>query len=290
MGGGVGTSTSQGGGIGINFDCVPFPPPPNPLPQGEGENPAPAVKLLLINPNITKPMTEAMAAEARRYASASTEIVAVTAEFGTQYVENRIEAAIASHAVLDALAKHAAGCDAAMISAFGDPGLAAAREFADIPVVGIQEFAILTAWMLGRRYSIICLTPRLRTWYIECAQEHGLAGRLASVRALDLPITDITRAKQQLRDHLVKECMVAIEQDEAEVIIFGGGPIAGLARETRDEIPVPCLDGVSCAVRMAEALISLNPRPAERGSFARPRAKPASGLSPALMRRITGEP
>ncbi len=248
------------------------------------------MKLLLINPNITAAMTESMAAEARRFASPSTEIVAVTAEFGTQYVENRVEAAIASHAVLDALAKHAAGCDAAIISAFGDPGLAAAREFVDIPVVGIEESAILTAWMLGRRYSIICLTPRLRTWYIECAQEHGLAGRLASVRALDVPIPDITRAKQQLRDHLLKECMVAIEQDDAEVIIFGGGPIAGLARETADAIPVPCLDGVSCAVRMAEALVALHPRAPSRGSFARPRAKPAKGLTPELTRRITGEP
>jgi allantoin racemase len=248
------------------------------------------MKLLLINPNITAAMTESMAAEARRFASPSTEIVAVTAEFGTQYVENRVEAAIASHAVLDALAKHAAGCDAAIISAFGDPGLAAAREFVDIPVVGIEESAILTAWMLGRRYSIICLTPRLRTWYIECAQEHGLAGRLASVRALDVPIPDITRAKQQLRDHLLKECMVAIEQDDAEVIIFGGGPIAGLARETADAIPVPCLDGVSCAVRMAEALVALHPRAPSRGSFARPRAKPAKGLTLELTRRITGEP
>jgi allantoin racemase len=246
------------------------------------------MKLLLINPNITAAMTIAMAAEARHYASASTEIVAVTAEFGTQYVENRVEAAIASHAVLDALAKHAADCDAAMISAFGDPGLAAAREFADIPVMGIQESAILTAWMLGRRYSIICLTPRLRNWYIECAQQHGLAGRLASVRALNVPIPDITRA-MQMRDHLMTECMLAIEQDEAEVIIFGGGPIAGLAREVRDDVPVPCLDGVSCAVRMAEALVGVNPRPPERGSFARPHAKPANGLSPELMRRITGE-
>jgi Asp/Glu/hydantoin racemase len=247
------------------------------------------VKLLLVNPNITAQMTEAMAAEARRTASAATEIVAVTAEFGTQYVENRAEAAIAAHAVLELLAKHATGCDAAMISAFGDPGLAAAREFADIPVVGIEESAILAAWMLGRRYSIICLTPRLRTWYIECAEEHGLAGRLASVRALDLPIADITRAKEQLRDRLVEQCMAAIEQDDAEVIIFGGGPIAGLARETRDTIPVPCLDGVSCAVRMAEALVALNPRAPLRGSFARPRGKPAQGLSPELMRRIVGD-
>jgi Asp/Glu/hydantoin racemase len=247
------------------------------------------VRLLLINPNITDAMTESMASEARRFASSGTEIVPVTAAFGTQYVENRVEAAIASHAVLHALAVHAGGCDAAIVCAFGDPCLAAAREFADIPIVGIQESAILTAWMLGRRYSIICLTPRLRTWYIECAHEHGLAGRLASVRALDARITDITRAKQQFRDHLVRNCMDAIEQDAAEVIIFGGGPIAGLAREVRDQIPVPTLDGVSCAVRMAEALVGLRPRPAQRGSFARPAPKPAKGLSPELMRRITGE-
>ena len=65
------------------------------------------MNLLLINPNITEAMTESMAAEARRFASPGTAIAAVTAAFGTQYVENRAEAAIASHAVLDALANHA---------------------------------------------------------------------------------------------------------------------------------------------------------------------------------------
>jgi hypothetical protein len=40
---------------------------------------------------------------------------------------------------------------------------------------------------------------------------------------------------------------------------------------------------------MAEALVGLQPRPAQSGSFARPHAKPAKGLSPELMRRITGE-
>jgi Asp/Glu/hydantoin racemase len=247
------------------------------------------MKLLLINPNVTAVMTEQMAAEARRFASAGTEIAPVTAAFGTEYIANRAEAAIAGHAVLDALAKHAAGCDAAIISAFGDPGLAAAREFADIPILGIAESAMLTAWMLGRRYAIVCLTPRLRRWYIECAQEHGLDGRLVAVRALDTPVPDITQAKDQFRDRLLDECRRAIEEDEAEVIIFGGGPIAGLAREVAADIPVPSLDGVSCAVRLAEALVGLNPRPPTRGSFARPEPKPAKGLAPALLRRITGE-
>ncbi len=246
------------------------------------------MRLLLINPNTTEPMTQSMAAEAARFASAGTEITAVTAGFGPQYIANRVEAAIAGHAVLEALATHADGHDAAIVAAFGDPGLAAARELASIPVVGIAESAMLTAWMLGRRYSIVCLTSRLRTWYQECAREHGLDGRLASVRALDVPIPDITQAKDQFRAALMTECMRAIDDDEAEVIIFGGGPLAGLAREAAGDIPVPTLDGVSCAVRMAETLVALNPRKATRGSFARPGPKPAKGLSPALMRFFDG--
>ena len=138
---------------------------------------------------------------------------------------------------------------------------------------------MLTAWMLGRRYSIVCLTSRLRVWYQECARGHGLDGRLASVRALDLPIPDITQAKDQFRAALVVECLRAIDEDEAEVIIFGGGPLAGLAREVAADIPVPTLDGVSCAVRMAEALVALNPRIPTKGSFARPGPKPAVSLA-----------
>jgi Asp/Glu/hydantoin racemase len=244
------------------------------------------MRLLLINPNVTEAITASMAAEARRFASQGTEITAVTAAFGTQYVENRVEAAIAGHAVLDALASHMAGHDAAIIGAFGDPGLAAAREFADIPVFGIEEAALLTAWTLGKRICIVCLTPRLGRWYRECAEEHGLAGRLVSVRPLDVPIPDITQAKTLLRERLLEECGLAVERDHAEVIILGGAPIAGLAREAADLIPVPTLDGVSCAVRLAEAVAGLRTRPPSRGSFARPPPKPGRGLSPDLTRRI----
>ena len=47
------------------------------------------MRILLVNPNITTAITDAMAAEARRVASAGTQILAVTAAFGTQYVATR---------------------------------------------------------------------------------------------------------------------------------------------------------------------------------------------------------
>ena len=247
------------------------------------------MRLLLINPNITQAVTDRMAAEARLSASPGTEIVAVTAAFGSEYIASRPEAAIGAHAVLDAIACHEQGCDAIIIAAFGDPGLAAARELASIPVLGLGESAMLVAWTLCRRFSIVCLSSRLRRWYIELAEEVGLAGRLGSVRGLDVAIPDIANAKEQLQARLIAECLAAVEQDGAEAVIFGGGPIAGLAREVADDIPVPVLDGVSCAVRLAEAIGGLHPRKPVTGSFARPAPKPATGLSPALLRRFTGK-
>jgi allantoin racemase len=240
------------------------------------------VKILLINPNISETITDVMAGEARRSASPTTEIVASTARFGALYIENRVDAAIAAHAVLDALAERAPEVDAAIVAAFGDPGLGAAKELVDIPVVGVSEAAFLTAWSLGRRYSIVCLTRRLRAWYIECAVEHGLAGRLASVRALDVPLADVARAKDKLADRVVALSLRTVEEDDAEVVIVGGGPMAGLARQVASRIPVPTLDGVTCAVRLAESLAGLGPRAPERGSFARPPAKATRGLTPAL--------
>jgi Asp/Glu/hydantoin racemase len=246
------------------------------------------MRILFINPNITSSMTELMAAEARRCAAVDTELVPVTAAFGTLYVENRVEAAIAAHAVLDVCAAHSDGCDAVVISAFGDPGLYAAKELLDLPVVGVSEAAFLAAYMLGNRYAIVCLTPRLKTWYVETAHAHGLDGKLVAARAVPGAVPDITRAKDVLKEKVLAECLRAIAEDDAEVIIIGGGPIAGLAREIRNEVPVPLIDGISAAVKLAEAIVGLGPRPARKGSFARPAPKPAQGLSPALMRRITG--
>jgi Asp/Glu/hydantoin racemase len=245
-----------------------------------------SMKLLLLNPNVTTAVTDTMAAEARRCASPGTEIVAATAHFGASYVENRIEAAIASHAVLEALAEHTQGCDAAIVAAFGDPGLYAAKEMLAIPVVGISEAAFLTAYQLGRRYSIVCLTERLRIWYMECAQEHGLARRLVSARAAGIAPTDIGRSKDETLAALLEQCRRAIEDDGTEAIVLGGGPIAGIARSLAAHLSVPIVDGVSCAVRLAEGLIALRLRKATHGSFARPGPKPTLGLAGHLQQTL----
>ena len=125
------------------------------------------MRLLLINPNISESVSELIAAEARRTASAGTEISVVTAPFGVAYIETRFEALIGAYAVAQLAAEHYSNFDAIVVAAFGDPGLPALREAIPVPIIGMSESAFATATLLGQRFSIIAISSRISAWYRE---------------------------------------------------------------------------------------------------------------------------
>lgn len=243
------------------------------------------MKLLVLNPNTSTAITDRLMAAARPAAATGTELQALTAPRGFPYIATRAEAQIAGAIALDMLAEHADGCDAAIIAAFGDPGLAAAREMFDMPVVGMAEAAMLTACMLGRRFAIVTFAQALGPWYADCVASHGLTGRLAGIRMLDgafASIADVQGEKEALLVELAKRAVV---EDEADVVILAGAPLAGLAAKVRDRIPVPVVDQMAAAVKQAEALVTLGVRKATAGTYRRPAPKATIGLPPALARR-----
>ena len=89
------------------------------------------MRLLLLNPNMTEAVTERLATVARAIASPGTEILPVTAPRGFPYISSRAEAQVAGALVLEMLAERAGTFDAAIVAAFGDPGLFPARELFD---------------------------------------------------------------------------------------------------------------------------------------------------------------
>lgn len=241
------------------------------------------MKLLIINPNISSSVTTLIGQEARRIASPETEITTMTAELGVAYIETRFEAMLGAYATAELAARHAGEHDALIVAAFGDPGLAALREVLDIPVLGLTESALMSACMLGQRFSIIAISRRISAWYRECVQSNGLLDRLASIRTLDQRVQNIASIQSDHADALRALCMQAIEQDGADVLIIAGAPLAGLARTLSADIPVPLVDGVSSAVRHAESLYALGTHPPKMGSFAPPPIKPNQGLSLAIQ-------
>jgi len=244
------------------------------------------VKILLINPNTSEGVTERIRDAASAAASSGTEIIAITASKGVPYIATRAEAAIGSAITLEMLAEHWSLADAAVIAAFGDPGLGGARELFDIPIVGLAEAAMLTACMLGRRFAIISFARALGPWYRECVEYHGLSGRLAGIGLLDGSFTTISDVQEEKETLLIELAQRTIEEDEADVIVLAGAPLAGLAAKVRNRIAVPVVDGVAASVKQAELLAALQLRKASAGTFRRPDSKASTGLSDALARRI----
>ncbi len=243
-------------------------------------------KLLVLNPNISQSVTDLIAGEARQSARPDTELTLRTAPFGVAYIESRFEAMLGAHAVAEMAAEAWAGHDAVVVAAFGDPGVLALREMLPVPVIGLTDAALSTASLLGQRISIIAISQRIQAWYREVVHGYGFGGRLASIRALDRPLSGIDTIQQEHADALVQLAESAVRTDGADVLILAGAPLAGLARAVAHRLPVPAVDGVSCAVRQAEILASMRPARPLLGSFAALPFKSNRGLSDPVVRLI----
>lgn len=245
------------------------------------------MKLLLINPNTTIGMTDGLASVAATVLPSEVTVTAITAPRGLPYISSRVEAQVAGAIVLEMLAEHAAGHDAVVIAAYGDPGLTAAREMLDIPVVGMAEAAMLSACMLGTRFAVVTFARRLLPWYAEGVAASGLSARFAGFFTPDEGFASVATVADVLRGPLTALCHDAAAAG-ADVAILAGAPIAGLAPQIAGKVPVVTLDPVSAAVLQALSLARLAPQGAAAGSFARPSAKSSKGLGPALSRWIAG--
>lgn len=246
------------------------------------------MKLLIINPNTTVEVTRMIEDAAKGVPSQGTDVTVLTAEWGLPYIATRAEAVIAGHVTIEMLAKHHRDYDGAIIAAFGDPGLGGARELFSIPVIGLSEAAMLTACMLGRRFSVITFSPALKPWYLECVEWHGLQGRCASIRALTESFASLSDVQEEKEEALVRLAREAVDQDGADVVIPAGTPLAGLARRIRDQFDVPVVDLVASSIRQAETIISLRHRKPISGTFKRPSPKNSTGLAPELTALFGG--
>jgi allantoin racemase len=245
-----------------------------------------AMRILIANANTTEAVTDRLVASARLVTAPGTELVARTAHRGVPYIATRADAVIGSAVALEMLAETHREVDAAVIAAFGDPGLGGARELFDIPVVGMAEAAMLTACMLGRSFAIVTFSGGLVPWYHECLDWNGLRGRCAGIFALEGAFRSLADVQAEKKEALVALANEVVASHMADAVILAGAPLSGLAETIRDRVPVPLVDGIQAAVKQAEALASLRPAKATTGTFRRPAAKTCTGVPDALRMRF----
>jgi allantoin racemase len=239
----------------------------------------------VINPNTSRAMTAAIDRTAREAAGPGSTVVAVTSTMGPASIESHYDEALAVPGVLAAIASgEADGADGHVIACFGDPGLAAAREIAVGPVVGIAEAAMHLAVFLGRSFSVVTSLPRTVGHTRDLVRGYGFGAACAGVHACDIPVLELD--SRSARASIAKACVAARDADGCDVVVLGCAGMTDLAAALAGELGIPVVDGVAAAVKTVESLVALGLRTSKRDEYATPPAKPVTGpLSGFTLRR-----
>ena len=207
-------------------------------------------RLLLINPNTSASITQMLAEQARRVAGNRAEIHALGAAYGAPALQSGADLEIASRAVLDII-ETTSGFDAIIIGAFGDPGLDAAQKHSKTRVYGMGRSGLMSAARNGRRFAIVTLGEELRPLIEQAVAAHNLTDQLVTLRFIDASIHDLANHPAAYLDMAINTARSSVETHNAEAVLFGGAPFAGMIDDIASRVNFPVVDGLKAAVMIA---------------------------------------
>ena len=151
----------------------------------------------------------------------------------------------------------AEGFDAVCIDTMSDSGVAALRSVLDIPVFGPGRVSMLTALMLGDRFSILTMASRWKPLYKKALDELGLHHKCASVRAIEVPPDNqalLSGKEDEVFPLLEAAGRKAVEHDGAEVLILGSTTMHQAHAWLATRLPVPVINPGPLSYQIALAL------------------------------------
>ena len=216
------------------------------------------MRILVVNPNTTRSMTEKIGAAARAVAAPATEITAVSPAMGPASIEGYYDEAFAVPGLLEEVRKgEAAGCDGYVVACFDDTGVDAARCVARGPVLGIAEAAMHVATMIAGSFTIVSTLGRSAPALEHLVHKYGFARRCRRVRTAEVPVLALEEPGSGAVDRLRAEIARAVAEDRCEAIVLGCAGMADLNARLAAEFGLPVIDGVAAAVKLVEAVVGL---------------------------------
>lgn len=225
------------------------------------------MRILVVNPNTTASMTEKIGAAARRAAAPGTEIVARNPDRGPASIEGFYDEAMSLHGLLEVI-RATPDTDAVVIACFDDTGLDAARCLTDRPVVGIGEAAYHMASLISNKFSVVTTLARSVPALEHNLHRYGLAARCARVRSSEVAVLELEEPGSNAAARISEEIARAVAEDRAEAIVLGCAGMTDLTDRLTQAHGLPVLDGVSCAVTLAEAMVRLRLKTSRLGGYA----------------------
>ncbi|MFW6097580.1 MAG: aspartate/glutamate racemase family protein [Chloroflexota bacterium] len=226
----------------------------------------------------------------KKYAAPGTETGIQDVPEGPASIESMYEEYLSIPAtVRTAISLEQDGWDAIILGCYGDPGLDALRELISIPVVGPGEATALMAASLGHRFSIITITESVIAFTERLVRDAGVGDKLASVRAIDIPVLELHDDREQTIDATIREGRRAIEEDRADTLILGCMSMGFLevAEAVAPELGVPVLNPGKTSLKFAEALVGAGVTHSRRAYLTPPKLAAGNGMTAADLFHAT---
>lgn len=199
-----------------------------------------------------------------------TVVECVSLAAGPTSIETYFDEAFALAEVLRLIEANAERADAVVINCFADPGLMAARELLDIPVVGASEASMSMAIQLAHRFGVVSTYENSVAYTERQARGRGLETRLAGVIGIDLGVLALEDDVGATTHLLIDAARELILTREAEAIVLGCTGMVPAASGLRDALDVPVIEPLAAAFKTAEAMVALGLCHAHRSEFRRP--------------------
>ncbi|MEE2861956.1 MAG: aspartate/glutamate racemase family protein [Paracoccus sp. (in: a-proteobacteria)] len=230
------------------------------------------MKLVVINPNSTRSMTDKIVASARAVAAPGTEVEGRTADGAPASIEGHFDEVMSAAHLLREV-QEARDADAIVVACFDDPAIGACREVATGPVIGICEAAVKAASMIATSFSIVTTLPRSVPVIEELVRKYGLDHQCRRVRSAAIPVLALEEPGSNARQQVRAEILRAIEEDRCEAVVLGCAGMSDLTEWLSAETGIPVIDGVTVATKLAEALVGAGLKTSKIGAYATPNQK-----------------
>ncbi len=213
-------------------------------------------RILVINPNSTQAVTDGLSDALSAFRTpGGPAIDCVTLAEGPPGIESQRHVDGVVQPLCALIGRETA--DAYVIACYSDPGLHAARETTDRPVLGISECGLLTACTLGERIGVISILATSIPRHLRAIRQMGLWERMAGDRALGLGVVELAD-RDRVFARMVDVGRQLIDLDGADVLTLGCAGMAYLREDLQEAVGAPVVDPAQAAVTMALGRVLLD--------------------------------
>ncbi len=207
--------------------------------------------IVVINPNSTEAVTEAMSAALDPLRlPGGPEIECLTNADGPPGIESQADVDLAAVQTREIVARRANSASAFVIACYSDPGIHACREATEQPVYGIAESGVLSAMSTVERFGVVAILDKSIPRHLRYIRTLGFESRLAGERALGLGVVELSN-ESVTYGRLLETGRQLRDIDGAQAIVLGCAGMARYRRSLEDDLGLSVVDPTQAAVSNA---------------------------------------